>query len=161
MPSTKAFSTAIGVMLAFALDASAASISFTSAPGPITSLAVNNDVQYNGPFAFPAFDASLGTLSAVAVTYSISRIDGFLYHPQWIAGWGGPRLFYAVARRRLMKHRNLRLKPRLNETTTMNPRSQREADDDSPYPIGLMTTGVFIDWGGMLKRVMVLAAGSA
>ena len=60
-----------------------------------------------------------------------------------------------------MKYRNLRLKPRLNETTTMNPRSQREADDDSPYPIGLMTTGVFIDWGGMLKRVMVLAAGSA
>ena len=80
MPSTKALSTAIGVMLALALHASAASISFTSAPGPITSLAVNNDVQFSGAFAFPAFDASLGTLSAASVSYSVSRIDGFLYY---------------------------------------------------------------------------------
>ena len=87
MPSTRAFSTAIGVMLAFALEASAGSISFTSAPGPITSLAVNNDVQFSGAFAFPAFDSSWGTLSAVAATYAVSRIDGFLYYSSGL--WDG------------------------------------------------------------------------
>jgi hypothetical protein len=33
------------------------------------------------------------------------------------------------------------------------------APDD--HPIGLTTTGVFIDCGGMLNRVMVIAAGNA